>query len=374
MASFVYRDALRAALREEMIRDESVFLIGEEIGQYEGAQRITEGLMAQFGENRVVDTPIAEAGFTGLAVGAAMMGLRPVVEFMTMNFSLVAFDQLVNHAAKYRYMSGGQFPIPVVFRGPGGQGVQLGAQHSMALEAIYAHFPGLFVVMPATPADAKGMLKTAIRCDDPVLFIEHAALYGMRENAWEKAGLDYRVPEGDHLVPFGVAEIRRPGTNVTLVTYSHGVVTAMNAAAQLAEQGIEAEVVDLRSLKPMDIETVARSLRKTHHAVVIDETWREYGVGAEVTARIMEDCFDDLDAPVVRVSGKDVPSPFSRPLEVAAMPHEADVIEGVKRTLWRATGPFNFTQGDVADEPGDDAQNGRSHGGRNTRSVAQEGR
>jgi pyruvate dehydrogenase E1 component beta subunit len=218
------------------------------------------------------------------------------------------------------------------------------------------------------------MLKAAIRCDDPVIFIESASLYGMRENAWEKVGIDYRIPEGDHLVPFGVAEVRRPGENVTIVSYSHGVITAMVAASQLSEQGIEAEVIDLRTLKPLDIETVARSIRKTHHAVVVDETWREYGAGAEITARIMEDCFDDLDAPVARASGKDVPSPFSRPLEYAAMPRETDIIECVKRTLWRAVGPYHFIEGDVANGSGDNAQNGRGYGGRDSHTLAQEGR
>jgi pyruvate dehydrogenase E1 component beta subunit len=372
--NFVYREALREALREEMIRDESVFIIGEEVALYNGAQQVTRGLYDEFGGRRVVDTPIAEAGFTGLAVGAAMCGLRPVVEFMTWNFSLVAFDQVINHAAKYRYMSGGQFPIPLVFRGPNGQGVQLGAQHSHGMEAMLSHVNGWFVVAPATPGDAKGMLKTAIRCNDPVVFLEAAHLYGMREDAWKKLDLDPTVHGDDYLVPFGVAEVRRPGKHVTIVCYSNGLTLSMKAAQTLAEQGIEAEVIDLRTLKPLDMETVARSLRKTHHAVVVDETWKEWGLGSEISARIMEDCFDDLDAPVERISGKDVPSPFSRPLEIAAVPHDNDIIEGVKRTLWRATGPFNFSQGDAANGSGDNAQNGRGHGGRDAHTVAQEGR
>ena len=351
MANFVYREALREALREEMIRDESVFIIGEEVALYNGAQQVTRGLLEEFGEKRVIDTPIAEAGFSGLAVGAAMMGLRPVVEFMTWNFSLPAFDQIVNHAAKYRYMSGSRFKVPLVFRGPNGKGKQLGAQHSHAMESILAHIPGWFVVAPATPGDAKGMLKTAIRCEDPVVFLEAAGLYGLRDDAWRKMDLDPTVHGPDHLVPFGVAEVRRPGKHVTLVSYSHALTLCMKAAQQLAEQGIEAEVIDLRTLKPLDMETVARSLRKTHHAVVVDETFREGGMGAEIAARIMEDCFDDLDAPVERVSGKDVPSPFSEPLELAVVPREPEIIEGVKRSLWRATGPFNFAQEDAASEP-----------------------
>lgn len=376
MANFVYREALREALREEMIRDENVFIIGEEVALYNGAQQVTRGLYEEFGEKRVLDTPIAEAGFTGVAIGAAMMGLRPVCEFMTWNFSLVAFDQVVNHAVKYRYMSGGQFNIPIVFRGPNGKGVQLGAQHSHALEAVLAHFPGAFVVAPGTPGDAKGMLKTAIRCEDPVIFLEAAALYGLRDDAWRKMDLDPTVGGPDDLVPFGVAEVRRPGKNITLVTYSHGLTLAMKAAQKLAaEQNIEAEVLDLRTLKPLDMEAVARSLRKTHHAVVVEEDWKVGGIGAEIATRIMEDCFDELDAPVERVACKDVPMPFARILEDAVMPTENDVIEAVKRALWRATGPFHFsdvTQGDAANGPGNDAQNGRGHGGRDARTVAQE--
>ncbi len=377
MATFVYREALRDALREELIRDDSVFIIGEEVALYNGAQQVTRGLLEEFGEQRVIDTPIAEAGFTGLAIGSALNGLRPVVEFMTWNFSLVAFDQVVNHAIKYRYMSGGQFKVPIVFRGPNGHGVQLGAQHSHSMESVFSHFPGAFVVAPATPADAKGMLKTAIRCDDPVIFFENAAFYGMREETFRAVGLDPTIPDGDHLSAFGVAEVRRPGTHVTLVSYSHGLYLAMKAAQQLEKLGIEAEVIDLRSLRPMDIETVARSLRKTHHAVVVEETWKVCGIGAEVSARIMEDCFDDLDAPVERISAADAPSPFSRPLELLSVPTEDGIIQGVKRALWRATGPFHFSDvsgGDAANGPGDDAQNGRGHAGRDTRTLAQEGR
>ncbi|MBW3624212.1 MAG: alpha-ketoacid dehydrogenase subunit beta [Armatimonadetes bacterium] len=376
MANFVYREALREALREEMIRDEGVFIIGEEVALYNGAQQVTRGLLDEFGEKRVVDTPIAEAGFAGLAVGAAMMGLKPVCEFMTWNFSFVAFDQVINHAAKYRYMSGGQFNVPIVFRGPNGKGIQLGAQHSHAVESIYAHFPGCFVVAPGTPGDAKGMLKTAIRCEDPVIFLEAAALYGLRDDAWRKMDLDPTVGGPDDLVPFGVAETRRPGRHVTLVTYSHGLSLSMKAAQRLAEMEIEAEVIDLRTLRPLDIEAVARSLRKTHHAIIVEEDWKSGGIGAEIGARIMEDCFDDLDAPVARVTMKEVPLPFSRPLEDTTMPNETDVIEAVKRTLWRATGPFHFTdttQGESANGRGDNAQNGRSHGGGDSHTVAQEG-
>jgi pyruvate dehydrogenase E1 component beta subunit len=376
MANFVYREALREALREEMIRDDRVFIIGEEVALYNGAQQVTRGLYDEFGERRVIDTPIAEAGFAGVAVGAALMGLRPVCEFMTWNFSFVAFDQVVNHAFKYRYMSGGQFHVPIVFRGPNGKGVQLGAQHSHAVEAIYAHFPGCFVVAPGTPYDAKGMLKTAIRSEDPVVFLEAAGLYGLRDDAWRKMDLDPAVGGPDDLVPFGVAETRRQGKHVTLLTYSHGLALSMTAAQKLAETGIEAEVVDLRTLRPLDIETVARSLRKTHHAVIVEEDWKSGGIGAELSARIMEDCFDDLDAPVTRATMKEVPLPFSRPLEDTTMPSETDVIEAVKRTLWRATGPFHFndiTGGESANGPGHDAQNGRGDGGGDAHPMAQEG-
>ncbi len=325
MPVITYREALRQALREEMLRDDRVFIIGEEVGLYEGTFRVTEGLLKEFGERRVIDTPISEEGFCGLSIGAAMAGLRPVVEFMTMNFAILALDQIVNHAAKMLYMSGGQFPIPIVFRGPGGPGVQLSAQHSQSLEAWFTHVPGLKVVLPAFPYDAKGLLKSAIRDDNPVVFIEHALLYGVKGE----------VPEEDYTVPIGVAEVRRRGRDVTIISYSRGVHLALRAAERLAEEGIEAEVVDLRSLKPMDIETAAESVRRTHHVVTVEEAWRTCGMGAEISARIYEECFDYLDAPVERVSGEDVPMPYARNLELLAIPDEHRIIDAVKRTLWR---------------------------------------
>ncbi len=324
MATMRYQQALRLAMTEEMERDPNVFLCGEEVGQYQGTYRVTEGMLQKFGPRRVVDTPISETGITGMATGAAMTGLRPIAEFMTWSFALEAMDQLVNHAAKITYMSGGRIRCPVVFRGPAGVGTQLSAQHSQSLESWYAHTPGFKVVLPAMPADAKGLLKTAIRDDNPIIFMEHAGLYGFSGD----------VPDDpEFTVPFGQAAIRREGEHMTLASYSRGVHICLKAAEALAKEGIECEVIDLRTLVPLDMETVLTSIRKTHHAVLVQEEWRNVGFTAELSARIHEQGFDDLDAPVARVAGADVPMPYAKNLERAAIPTDNDVIAAVKRAL-----------------------------------------
>ncbi len=325
MPELTYRDAIRSTLIEEMDRDPSVILMGEDIGLYQGTFRITADLLSRYGSTRVIDTPISEAGFVGTAIGMAMLGLRPVVEMMTWNFSLLAFDQIVNNAAKIRYFSGGQVDIPMIIRGPNGAGVQLSAQHSQSLEVLYAHVPGLRVVAPATPADTKGLLRTAIRGKDPVIFLEHAALYNAKGE----------VPDGDFALPFGTAEIVRPGQDVTIVAYSRMVSVALAAASTLAEEGIEAEVVNLRSLRPLDRDTIVQSVRRTHRAVVVQEQWKPFGAAAEISATIMEGAFDLLDAPVERVTGADVPMPYARNLELLAVPHEEHIIRAARRTLYR---------------------------------------
>jgi len=326
MAVLTYRDALNAALREEMALDDRVFLMGEEVAEYDGAYKVSRGLLKEFGPHRVVDTPIAELGFAGIGVGAAMVGLRPVIEFMTWNFALLAIDQVVNSAAKMRYMSGGQVGCPIVFRGPGGAALQLAAQHSQAFESWYAHIPGLKVLAPGTPADAKGLLKSAIRDDDPVVFIEGEMLYNVKGE----------VPEGEHLVPIGRAEIKRPGTDVTLVCHSKTVTVALKAADQLAEEGISADVVDLRTIRPLDTDTVLNSVGRTHRCVVVEEGWAFAGVGAQVVDEIQRHAFDELDAPVLRVTAADVPMPYNKQLERAAKADPAKVIEAVKRVLYLA--------------------------------------
>lgn len=319
-----YSEAIRMALDEELERDEKVFLLGEEIGQYQGTFKITKDFLQKYGPQRIVDTPISEAAMVGLTTGAAMMGMRPVIEFMTLNFALVAWDQIINHTAKILYMSGGQYSIPCVLRGPGGVGVQLSAQHSQDLAHWYANTPGLKVVVPATPADAKGLLKSAIRDNNPVIFTEHAGLYVSRGD----------VPtDPDFTIPIGVAEVKRQGTDVTIVSYSRGTIIALAAAEQLAMEGISAEVVDLRSLMPLDVETVVKSVKKTHRAVVVQEQWLYFGTAAELAAQIASEAFDYLDAPVERVAGAFVPMPYSRSLEQIATPHEPEVIAAVKRTL-----------------------------------------
>jgi pyruvate dehydrogenase E1 component beta subunit len=326
VAEVTYRDAIRQAIVEEMERDANVLMMGEDIGVYEGTFRITAGLLKRFGPKRVIDTPIAEAGMVGTAVGMAMMGLRPIVEMMTFNFAFVAADQILNHAAKIRYFSGGQVDLPLVIRGPQGAGVQLSAQHSQTFESFYGHFPGLVVATPATPADAKGMLKRAIRGRDPVIFLENAALYGMKGEVSD---------DPDHLESFGESRVVREGGDVTIVGFSRMLQLALSAATKLAEEGIEAEVIDLRTVRPLGLGAVVDSVRKTHRAVVVQEQWRPFGAAAEISAQITESAFDDLDAPVVRVTGEDVPMPYARNLELLAVPHEEQVIAAVKSVMYR---------------------------------------
>ncbi len=325
MAVITYREALNRALREEMERDDSVFLIGEEVGEYDGAYKVSKGLLDTFGEWRVRDTPIAENGFAGLGVGAAMAGLRPVVEFMTWNFALLAFDAIVNSAAKLLFMSGGQFNIPIVFRGPGGAALQLSAQHSQVPDPWYANIPGLKVCAPATPADALGLLKSAIRDADPVVFIEGELLYNVKGE----------VPDGEHLVPIGLADIKRIGEDVTIVAHSRMVHVALAAAEKLAsEYEVEAEVVDLRSLRPLDTDSVIASVRKTNRAVVVQEGWPVSGIGAQIVDDIQREAFDDLDAPVARVSGLDVPMHYARPIEKIIVPSVDHVVNAVKHVCY----------------------------------------
>jgi pyruvate dehydrogenase E1 component beta subunit len=324
MATITYRDALNQALREELQRDDRVFLMGEEVAEYDGAYKVSRGLLKEFGSKRIVDTPIAELGFAGIGVGAAMVGLRPVIEMMTWNFALLAIDQIVNAAAKMRYMSGGQLGVPIVFRGPGGAALQLAAQHSQAFESWYAHIPGLKVVAPATPADAKGLLKSAIRDDDPVVFLEGEMLYNQKGE----------VPDGEHIVPIGSAEIKRPGTDVTLICHSKTVSVALKAAEQLAELGVQAEVVDLRTIRPLDTGTILGSVTRTNRCVVVEEGWPFAGVGAQIVDLIQRDAFDALDAPVLRVTGADVPMPYNRQLEKASKPDAAKVVAAAKQVLY----------------------------------------
>ncbi|MBI2843452.1 MAG: pyruvate dehydrogenase complex E1 component subunit beta [Armatimonadetes bacterium] len=323
MAVMMYRQALNLALREEMRRDPNVCVIGEEVAEYEGAYRVTEGLLQEFGEKRVVDTPISEEGIAGTGIGAAMVGLRPVVEMMTVNFALLAMDQIVNHAAKLRYMSGGQIKVPLVIRAPQGAGMQLGAQHSQNLESWFMHVPGLKVVAAATPYDAKGLLKSAIRDDNPVIFLEHELLYTMKGE----------VPEEEYTVPLEKADIKREGKSVTIITYLRMVAVSLAAANALASEGIEAEVIDLRTLRPMDIDTLTESVRKTHRAIVVEEDWPTCGAGAEIMARLQETAFDYFDAPIIRVTSEDVPMPYSKNLERSALPDEQKVIDAVHCVL-----------------------------------------
>lgn len=315
-----YRDALNQAMREEMRRDQQIFLIGEEVGYYQGAFKVSKGFVEEFGPQRVVDTPITEAGFTGLAIGAAMAGLQPIVELMTMNFSIIALDQIVNNAAKIRYMSGGQLSVPIVIRGPGSAAHQLGAQHSQSLEAWFCHVPGLKVVMPATPHDAKGLLKSAIRDKNPVIFIEAQLLYGTKGE----------VAEDEYTIPLGLADVKRVGSDVTIVAYSKMLLLTLEAAEQLNGEGIDAEVIDPRTLKPLDLQTIVDSVKKTGRLVIVEEGWRFCGLGAQIADSIYQAAFDYLDGPIVRVTGEDVPMPYSRPLEDAAIPDVPRVIEAVK--------------------------------------------
>ena len=318
-----YREALNQAMREEMQRDNRVFLIGEEVGYYQGAFKVSKGFVEEFGAERVRDTPITEAGFTGLAIGAAMAGLRPIVELMTFNFGILALDQIVNNAAKIRYMSGGQISVPMVIRGPGSAAHQLAAQHSQSLEAWFCHVPGLKVIAPATPHDAKGLLKAAIRDDNPVIFIEAQLLYGTKGE----------VQEGDYTIPIGKADMKRQGTDVTIAAYSKMLLLALEAAADLEQEGIEAEVIDLRTLKPLDVETLVQSVKKTGRLVIVEEGWRFAGLGAQIADSVYTTAFDALDGPIVRVTGEDVPVPYSRPLEDLAIPDRTRIIQAVKQVL-----------------------------------------
>ena len=323
MAAVTYRQALHDTLRDEMARDEDVLLIGEEIGVFEGSYKITAGLLTEFGPRRVRDTPICEEGFLGAAVGAAMLGLRPVVEIMTINFSLLAIDQIVNHAAKMHAMFGGQVSVPMVIRTPGGGGQQLAATHSQNLEVYYAHVPGLKVVAPSTPADAKGLLTAAIRDNDPVIVLENLALYNTKGE----------VPDGEHTLPIGTAAITKEGSDLTIVAYSRAAVVALDVARRLEAEGISAEVVDLRSLRPLDRETVCASVRRTTRAVVLEDDWLSYGIGAEIAATIQEGAFDRLDAPVRRIAAAEVPLPYAKPLERAALPDAAALTRVIRETL-----------------------------------------
>jgi pyruvate dehydrogenase E1 component beta subunit len=319
------REALNTGLREEMLRDSSVFILGEEVGAYQGPYKITQGLLAEFGEWRVRDTPIAEEAIAGVAVGAAFIGLRPIAEMMTFNFSLLALDMIVNHAAKYRYMSGGQIRCPMVMRGPSGAAAQVAAQHSQSLEAWYAHVPGLVVVMPSTPRDAKGLLKSSIRDDNPVMFMENEVLYNVKGE----------VPDEEYHIPLGLGDIKREGKDVTLVAWSRMVLTALAAAEKLAADGIECEVVDPRTLRPLDEELIFQSVAKTNRCVVVEESWRYCGFGAEIADRVQRECFWDLDAPVIRVTSADVPMPYAKVLETSYLPQPDAVVAAVHQVLHR---------------------------------------
>ena len=325
MAVMTMREALNQALREELARDKNVFLMGEEVAAYQGAYKVTKGLLEEFGDKRVIDTPITELGFAGLGVGAAMVGLRPIIEFMTFNFSILATDQIINSAAKMLYMSGGQFKIPIVFRGPGGSAYQVSSQHSQALESWFAYFPGIKVVMPSTPADAKGLLKSSIRDDNPVVFIEQERMYGNKGEVPE---------EEDFTIPLGVADIKREGKDATIVARSLMVPVALKAAEELEKQGVSCEVIDPRTIRPLDIETIITSVKKTNRVVVAEESHPFCGVGAEISAEINERAFDYLDAPVRRVSGADVPMPYAKNLEKLAIPGVEQIIEAVREVAY----------------------------------------
>lgn len=324
MREIQFREALREAMVEEMLRDESVFLMGEEVAEYNGAYKVSQGMLEQFGAKRVIDTPIAELGFAGIGVGAAMNGLRPIIEFMTFNFSLVAIDQVINAAAKIYSMSGGQFNIPMVFRGPSGSAGTLGAQHSQVFESWYANCPGLKVVSVSNPYDAKGLLKSAIRDNDPVIFMESEQMYGDKGH----------VPEEEYLIPIGLADIKREGTDVTLVSYNKMMKVALAAAEELANEGISAEVIDLRTIRPMDHATILKSVKKTNRLVVIDESWPFASISSEIAFRVQKDAFDYLDAPVLRVNGTDVPMPYALPLVNAYLPDVAKIIKAVKEVMY----------------------------------------
>ncbi|MFM8439974.1 MAG: pyruvate dehydrogenase complex E1 component subunit beta [Acidobacteriota bacterium] len=326
MAEMTMRDALNAALREEILRDENVFVMGEEVAEYDGAYKVTRGLWQEFGDKRVIDTPITELGFAGLGVGAAMAGLRPVVEFMTFNFSILAADQIINHAAKMLYMSGGQFNVPIVFRGPNGSAFQVSSQHSQALEAMYANFPGLKVVMPSTPADAKGLLKSSIRDDNPVIFMEQERMYGNKGE----------VPDDpDFLIPLGVADVKREGTDCTIVARSMTVPMSLQAAEIVErEYGVSVEVVDPRTIKPLDIDTIVESVKKTNRLIVAEESHSFASVGAEISHQVMELAFDHLDAPIKRISTVEAPMPYAKNLEALALPSVDKIVDAIKEVCY----------------------------------------
>jgi pyruvate dehydrogenase E1 component beta subunit len=329
MPEITYREALNHALAEEMERDPDVFLMGEEVGLYNGAYKVSKGLLDRFGDKRVVDTPITELGFTGLGVGAAMVGLRPIIEFMTFNFAFLAEDQVFNSAAKLRYMSGGQFKCPIVFRGPTGAALQLSAQHSQAREPTYAHFPGLKVVTPGTPADAKGLLKASIRDDDPVAFFEGEMLYALKGE----------VPDDDDFViPLGVAEVKKEGEDVSIITHGKMIHVALQAASELAKDGVRAEVLDLRTLRPLDVDAIEASIRKTNRAVYVEEGWSFAGIASSIIDIIQDEMFDYLDAPVGRVSQADVPMPYAKRLEKIAKPSKERVVDACNQVLYRNVG------------------------------------
>ena len=323
MTRLTMREAISQALWEEMERDPSVFILGEEVGVWGGTYAVTKGFFDHFGAGRVKDTPIAESAIIGAAIGAALTGLRPVAELMTINFAFSAMDHIVNEAAKLHYMFGGQFVLPMVIRTVSGGGRQLGATHSQTPDVIFAHFPGLKVVAPGTPEDAKGLLKSAIRSNDPVLFIEHATMYQVRAE----------VPEGDYSIPIGVSKIQRPGKDITIISYSKGLELSMKAAEELSKEGIDAEVIDLRTLRPLDMDPVIESFKKTNRAVIVEEGWKSFGIGAEVSSRIYEEAFDYVDAPIKRVAQKEVPLPYSRDLEQLALPQVPDIVDAVKEVL-----------------------------------------
>jgi len=328
MATLTYREALNVALAGEMERDPDVFLMGEEVGLYNGAYKVSKGLLDRFGEKRVVDTPITELGFTGLGVGAAMLGLRPIIEFMTFNFSILAMDQVFNSAAKVHYMTAGKYKCPIVFRGPTGAALQLSAQHSQALESSYAHFPGLKLVTPATPADAKGLLKAAVRDDDPVVVMEGELLYNMKGE----------VPDDDdYVIPLGVADVKREGTDVSIITHGKMVHVALQAATALEKDGVSAEVLDLRSLRPLDVDAILATVQKTNRVVYLEEGWPYVGIGSQIVDTIQEEAFDYLDAPILRVTQADVPMPYAKMLERMAKPSAERVVAACNRVLYRQT-------------------------------------
>ena len=324
MPIITFREALKQAMDEEMARDENVILLGEEVGQYNGAYKVSQGLLDKYGDQRVIDTPISEEGFTGMGIGAALVGLRPIVEWMTFNFSFMSFDQILSNASKTRYMSGGQFTLPVVFRGPNGPAEFLASQHSQSLQSLYAHVPGLKVIAPSTPYDGKGLLKSAIRDDNPIMFLESELAY-----AWKG-----EVPEEEYLVPIGVGDVKRRGSDVTLVGFGKPMKILLDAAEELAKEGIEAEVVDLRTIRPLDEELVYESVRKTNRCVVVDEAWPFASVGSHVGWLVSKNCFDSLDAPVEVVTSEDVPMPYNHHLELAAQPSIEKVVAATKRALY----------------------------------------